>query len=112
MPLEDARFRKLNDYYDLFSNMFGAIGEQHGEDDGAPAFLLHMFSRSVGHMKRTHNVDFKHLEEFRRRDLFPIAGRMDCREVTQRVQITEFFNGLPDRAAAGIERAYIDIERD
>jgi hypothetical protein len=33
MPLEDARFRKLNDYYDLFSNMFGGIGEQHGEED-------------------------------------------------------------------------------
>ena len=31
MPLEDARFRKLNDYYDLFSNMFSDVGEEHGD---------------------------------------------------------------------------------
>ena len=33
MPLDDARFRKLNDYYDLFSNMFGDVGEEQGEEE-------------------------------------------------------------------------------
>ena len=33
MPLEDARFRKLNDYFDLFSNMFGDVGEEQGEEE-------------------------------------------------------------------------------
>ena len=37
---------------------------------------------------------------------------MDRREVAQRIQITVFSDGLPDRIATGIERAYIDIERD
>lgn len=33
MSLEDARFRKLNDYFDLFSNMFGDVGEEQGEEE-------------------------------------------------------------------------------
>ncbi|HUG82186.1 MAG TPA: hypothetical protein VML01_11015 [Bryobacterales bacterium] len=31
MSLNDARFRKLNDYYDLFTNTFGRSGERHGQ---------------------------------------------------------------------------------
>ncbi|MDA1314791.1 MAG: hypothetical protein O2968_15770 [Acidobacteria bacterium] len=31
MNLEDARFRKLNDYYDLFTNTFGDVGERQGQ---------------------------------------------------------------------------------
>jgi len=31
MSLNDARFRKLNDYYDLFTNTFGGSGERHGQ---------------------------------------------------------------------------------
>ena len=34
MNLEDARFRKLNDYYDLFTNTFSDVGERHGQGQG------------------------------------------------------------------------------
>ena len=34
MNLEDARFRKLNDYYDLFSNTFGDVGERQDQTQG------------------------------------------------------------------------------